>query len=30
MDLLMGAPSEATPLQLRDLHLRTVQPAKSS
>jgi aspartyl-tRNA synthetase len=29
MDLLMGAPSEASPQQLRELHLRTVQPAKS-
>ena len=27
MDLLMGAPSEATPQQLRELHLRVV-PAK--
>jgi aspartyl-tRNA synthetase len=30
MDLLMGAPSEASPQQLRDLHLRVAQPAKSS
>ena len=30
MDLLMGAPSEATPQQLRELHLRPVQPAKSA
>ncbi|PHP66914.1 aspartate--tRNA ligase [Zhengella mangrovi] len=27
-DLLMGAPSEAMPAQLRELHLRTVAPAK--
>ena len=27
-DLLMGAPSEAAPAQLRELHLRTVMPAK--
>ena len=27
LDLLMGAPSEATPQQLRELHLRPV-PAK--
>jgi aspartyl-tRNA synthetase len=27
-DLLMGAPSEATPAQLRDLHLRTALPKK--
>ena len=27
-DLLMGSPSEATPAQLRELHLRTVAPAK--
>ncbi|MCC0026582.1 MAG: aspartate--tRNA ligase [Zhengella sp.] len=27
-DLLMGAPSEASPAQLRELHLRTVAPAK--
>jgi aspartyl-tRNA synthetase len=25
-DLLMGAPSEATPQQLRELHLRTIAP----
>ena len=28
MDLLMGAPSEATPKQLRELHIRTNLPAK--
>ena len=28
MDLLMGAPSEASPQQLRDLHLRTAQVKK--
>jgi aspartyl-tRNA synthetase len=28
MDLLMNAPSEATPTQLRELHLRTVPPQK--
>ncbi len=27
-DLLMGAPAEATPAQLRELHLRTVLPKK--
>jgi aspartyl-tRNA synthetase len=27
-DLLMGAPSPATNTQLRELHLRTVEPAK--
>jgi aspartyl-tRNA synthetase len=27
-DLLMGAPSEATPKQLRELHIRVVQPKK--
>jgi aspartyl-tRNA synthetase len=25
-DLLMGAPSEVTPKQLRELHIRVVQP----
>jgi aspartyl-tRNA synthetase len=25
-DLLMGAPAEATPKQLRELHLRVVAP----
>jgi aspartyl-tRNA synthetase len=30
MDLLMGAPSDPTPQQLRELHLRTVQPPKSA
>jgi aspartyl-tRNA synthetase len=25
-DLLMGAPSEATPKQLRELHIRVVTP----
>jgi aspartyl-tRNA synthetase len=25
-DLLMGAPSEVTPKQLRELHIRTVLP----
>jgi len=29
MDLLMGAPSEATPQQLRELHLRTVEARKA-
>jgi aspartyl-tRNA synthetase len=29
MDLLMGAPSEATPKQLKELHIRTNLPAKS-
>ena len=29
-DLLMGAPSEATPRQLRELHIRLNLPAKSS
>jgi aspartyl-tRNA synthetase len=28
-DLLMGAPSEATPKQLRELHIRLNLPAKS-
>ena len=28
MDLLMGAPSEATTKQLRELHIRTNLPAK--
>jgi aspartyl-tRNA synthetase len=28
MDLLMGAPSEASPKQLRELHIRTNLPAK--
>ncbi|MVT68254.1 aspartate--tRNA ligase [Bradyrhizobium pachyrhizi] len=28
MDLLMGAPSEATPKQLKELHIRTNLPAK--
>ena len=28
-DLLMGAPSEVTPKQLRELHIRAVPPAKS-
>jgi aspartyl-tRNA synthetase len=28
VDLLMNAPSPATPQQLRELHLRVVQPAK--
>ena len=28
MDLLMGAPSEPSPQQLRELHLRTVQTKK--
>jgi aspartyl-tRNA synthetase len=28
MDLLMGAPSEATPKQLRELHIRTNLPSK--
>lgn len=28
VDLLMNAPSAATPTQLRELHLRVVQPAK--
>jgi aspartyl-tRNA synthetase len=27
-DLLMNAPSEATPAQLRELHLRVVSPKK--
>jgi aspartyl-tRNA synthetase len=27
-DLLMGAPSPAAPVQLRDLHIRVVEPAK--
>jgi aspartyl-tRNA synthetase len=27
-DLLMGAPAEATPKQLKELHLRVVEPAK--
>ncbi|ODN68880.1 Aspartate--tRNA ligase [Methylobrevis pamukkalensis] len=26
-DLLMGAPSEATPKQLRELHVRVAKPA---
>jgi aspartyl-tRNA synthetase len=30
VDLLMGAPSEATPQQLRELHLRVAQPAKGA
>ncbi|MBL8582618.1 MAG: aspartate--tRNA ligase, partial [Rhizobiaceae bacterium] len=29
-DLLMNAPSEATPQQLRELHLRVVQPKKDA
>jgi aspartyl-tRNA synthetase len=28
-DLLMGAPSEVTPKQLRELHIRVVPPEKS-
>jgi aspartyl-tRNA synthetase len=28
VDLLMNAPSEATPTQLRELHLRSIQPQK--
>jgi aspartyl-tRNA synthetase len=28
MDLLMGAPSEATPRQLRELHIRPILPDK--
>jgi len=28
MDLLMGAPSEASPKQLRELHVRTNLPNK--
>ena len=28
-DLLMGAPSEVTPKQLRELHIRLNLPAKS-
>ena len=28
-DLLMGAPSPAEPKQLRELHLRVVEPAKT-
>jgi len=28
-DLLMGAPSEVSPKQLRELHIRTVLPDKS-
>ena len=28
VDLLMNAPSEATPTQMRELHLRTVMPQK--
>jgi aspartyl-tRNA synthetase len=27
-DLLMGAPSEVTPKQLRELHIRIVPPTK--
>jgi hypothetical protein len=27
--LMMGAPSEATPKQLRELHIRTVMPGPS-
>jgi aspartyl-tRNA synthetase len=27
-DLLMGAPAPASPAQLRELHLRSVPPAK--
>jgi aspartyl-tRNA synthetase len=27
-DLLMGAPSEASPKQLRELHIRVVTPEK--
>ena len=27
-DLLMGAPSQATPAQLRDLSIRVIPPAK--
>jgi len=29
-DLMMGAPSEATPEQLRELHLRLVEPARKA
>ncbi len=28
-DLLMGAPSEVSPKQLKELHIRIVPPAKS-
>jgi aspartyl-tRNA synthetase len=28
-DLLMGAPSEVSPKQLKELHIRTVPPVKN-